>query len=63
LIGIGLTAARALRNHRFNERLILRVIVLAAVTRLAWKDLARTLVRLIALENAEELTEGAPGSE
>ena len=64
LVGIGLTAvARALRNYRFNERLLLRLIVLAAVTRLAWKHLAGAFARLIAWENAEELSEGAPGSE
>ena len=46
LVGIGLAAAaHVLRNYRFDERLILRLIVLAAVTRLAWKDLARALVR------------------
>ena len=39
LVGIGLaTAAHALRNYRFNQRLISQVIVLAAVTRLAWKN-------------------------
>jgi hypothetical protein len=63
LVGIGLAAAaHALRNYRINERLILRLVVLAAVTRLAWKALARILVHLIAWENAEELSEGAPGS-
>ena len=64
LVGIGLAAvARALRNYRFNERLLLRLIVLAAVTRLAWKALARAFARWIAWEDAEELFAGAPGSE
>ena len=63
-VGIGLAAAaRALRNYRFDERLILRLIVLAAVTRLAWKGLARAFARPIAWENAEELSEGAPECE
>jgi len=60
LAGIGLaTVARTLRNP-FNERLLLRLIVLAAVTRLAWKALARAFARWIAWEDAEELFEGAP---
>jgi hypothetical protein len=46
LVGIGLAAAaHALRPYRFDERLILRLIVLAAVTRLAWKAAARALPR------------------
>jgi hypothetical protein len=53
VVGIGLAAAaNTLRNCRFNEQLILRVIVLAAVTRIVWKDLVRTFMRLIASENA-----------
>jgi hypothetical protein len=64
LAGIGLVAvARSLRYYRFNERLLLRLIVLAAVTRLAWKALNRAFARWIAWEDAEELFEGAPGSE
>jgi hypothetical protein len=64
LVGIGLVAvARSLRYYRFNERLLLRLIVLAAVTRLAWKALDRAFARWIAWEDAEELFEGAPGSE
>jgi len=60
LAGIGLaTVARTLRNP-FNERLLLRLIVLAAVTRLAWKALARAFARWIAWEDAGELFEGAP---
>jgi hypothetical protein len=46
LVGIGLAAAaQVLRNYRFNKRPVLHLIVLAAVTRLAWKDLARALGR------------------
>jgi hypothetical protein len=46
------TTARVLRSLRIDEQMILRIIVLAAVTRLAQKKLADLLVRLIAWEHA-----------
>jgi hypothetical protein len=53
VVVVGLvTTARVLRSLRIDEQMILRVIVLAAVTRLAQKKLADVLVRLVGWENA-----------
>jgi hypothetical protein len=53
VVVVGLvTTARVLRGLRVDEQTILRVIVLAAVTRLAQKKLADLLVRLVAWEHA-----------
>jgi hypothetical protein len=53
VVVVGLvTTARVLRSLRIDEQMILRVIVLAALTRLAQKKLADLLVRLVAWDHA-----------
>ena len=71
-LGVGLAAVdRVLRNPDFHQQVIVGVIVTAALARMAWKGLSRSVRALVAWDNARlaELEEqlrrqrlaGAPG--
>jgi hypothetical protein len=53
LLGVGLVAAaHVLRDRRFDEQVIAGIFVLAALSQLGWRELARALGDLIAWDNA-----------
>jgi hypothetical protein len=52
-LGVGLlAAARAVRNRRFDEQVIVGIFALAALTQMGWKEVVRAARDLIAWDNA-----------